>query len=229
MKILALVPARGNSKRVPRKNVRFLGGKPLINWTIETALEIPEICDVLVSTDDPEIATLSRTAGGLVPWLRPASLATDIAMSVDVSIHALDWYESINGPVDGLLLLQPTSPFRSHQTIEQGIRLFAKNGCQSVLAVSPSSSHPMWALKMMNGYLSPFIELSGLSISSQDLPPSFSPNGVLYLVSPNELRMNHSFVGTKTVPLLIESPKESLDIDTEWDFQIAEFFVSKEF
>jgi CMP-N-acetylneuraminic acid synthetase len=229
MRILALVPARSNSKRLPGKNKRLLGGKPLINWTIETALEIPEICDVLVSTDDPEIARLSREAGAYVPWLRPASLATDLALSVDVSIHALDCYELTRGAVDGVLLLQPTSPFRRRQTIEEGIRLFSQNGYQPVLAVSPTVNHPMWALRMENGYLSPFITLSGLSIRSQELPPLFSPNGALYLASPNQLRKNHSFVGTRTIPLLIESPKESLDIDTEWDFQIAEFLISRDF
>ncbi|NDB69694.1 MAG: acylneuraminate cytidylyltransferase family protein, partial [Methylocystaceae bacterium] len=93
MKILALVTARGGSKRLPGKNLRKLDGIPLIVWSINIAKGVDTICDILVSTDSPSIANVARDAGALVPWLRPAELATDTATSVDVSLHALDWYE----------------------------------------------------------------------------------------------------------------------------------------
>jgi CMP-N,N'-diacetyllegionaminic acid synthase len=93
MKILVLIPARGGSKRLPGKNIRLLGDRPLIVWTIDLAKNIPKICDILVSTDDIAIAEVASKAGALVPWLRPAELATDTATSVDVCLHALDWYE----------------------------------------------------------------------------------------------------------------------------------------
>lgn len=109
MRVLALIPARGQSKRVPGKNKRALGGKPLICWSIDCAQEIEAICDVLVSTDDPEIAAIATAAGASVPWMRPSDLATDTATSVDVALHALDWYERENGIVDGLLLLDRKS------------------------------------------------------------------------------------------------------------------------
>ena len=115
MRILALIPARSGSKRVPDKNIRLLGGKPLIVWTIVMALGITGICDVLVSTDSIEIQTISSAAGAKVPWLRPDQIATDEASSVDVAIHALDWYEKECGEIGGLLLLQPTSPFRTKE------------------------------------------------------------------------------------------------------------------
>jgi N-acylneuraminate cytidylyltransferase len=222
VKILALIPARGGSKRVVGKNIRLLGGKPLIVWSIDTVKGIPEICDILISTDEPAIAFVSKEAGALVPWLRPAELATDTASSVDAALHALDWYEAERGEVDGLLLLQPTSPFRTKDTVLKGIQLFRNNPKQNVLGVSPTHVHPMWTFKLEGGYLVPFMQDNGLGTRSQDLPPVFVVNGSFYLISPSELRTGRSFVGEKTVPLLIESPLEALDIDTEWDFKVAE-------
>jgi CMP-N-acetylneuraminic acid synthetase len=91
MRILVLIPARGGSKRLPGKNIKLLGGKPLINWSIESILGISAVCDILVSTDDSEIAEIARQAGASVPWLRPANLSTDTASTVDVALHTLDW------------------------------------------------------------------------------------------------------------------------------------------
>ena len=221
MKILTLIAARGGSKRLPGKNTRLLGGKPLIVWSIDVAKNIPEICDILVSTDHPAIAAVSKDAGAYVPWLRPAELATDTASSVDVALHALDWYEAEKGAVDGVLLLQPTSPFRTQATVQRGIELFDKYGHQPVLGVSPIHAHPMWTFKMDNDYLVPFISDHGLENRSQDLPPAYVVNGSFYLISPTELRAYRSFRGEKTVALLIESQKEALDIDTEFDWLCA--------
>lgn len=227
MKILALIPARGGSKRLPGKNIRLLGGKPLIVWSIDVAKSIPEICDILVSTDDPGIAAVCREAGALVPWLRPAELATDTASSIDVALHALDWYEAKNGPVDGLLLLQPTSPFRTQATVHRGVELFGAKGRQSVLGVSTTHAHPMWTLKMEGDYLVPFMPEHGLGTRSQDLPAAYVVNGSFYLSSPAQLRAQQSFVGAMTIPLLIESPEEALDIDTEWDWTVADAALGK--
>ena len=221
MRILALIPARGGSKRLPGKNIRVLGTKPLIIWSIDAARDIPEICDILVSTDDTAIASLCSAAGALVPWLRPAELATDTATSVDVAIHALDWYETAIGSVDGILLLQPTSPFRTKKTVLRGIELFSLNGQQPVLGVSPTHVHPMWTLKMEGQYIVPFMQIHGLGTRSQDLPPAFVVNGCFYLISPADLRSCQSFVGFKTIPLIVESKQEALDIDTDWDWTVA--------
>ena len=221
MRILALIPARGGSKRLPGKNIRVLGDKPLIVWSIEVARDIPEICDILVSTDDTAIASVCTDAGALVPWLRPAELATDTASSVDVALHALAWYETKKGSVDGILLLQPTSPFRTKKTVIKGIELFSMNGQQPVLGVSPTHAHPMWTLKMEGEYLVPFMQAHGMGTRSQDLPPAFVVNGSFYLISPADLRSCQSFVGIKTIPVLVESTQEALDIDTDWDWTVA--------
>jgi len=225
MRILVLIPARGGSKRLPGKNIRMLGDKPLINWTIEVALGLPEICGVLVSTDDPEIALIASEAGASVPWLRPEILATDEATSVDVALHALDWFEKENGSVQGLLLLQPTSPFRTRETIQQGIKSFETHGNLPVVGVSPVQDHPMWSLKEQGVFVVPLLENNGFGSRSQDLPPIFVTNGYLYLIKPSTLREIHSFIGPINVPLIIDSHREAIDIDSDWDFQLAEFLI----
>jgi CMP-N,N'-diacetyllegionaminic acid synthase len=222
LRILALVAARGGSKRVPGKNIRHLGGKPLIVWSIEVAKGIPDICDILVSTDDSAIADVARRAEALVPWLRPAELASDSATSVDVCLHSLDWYEDTHGKVDGLLLLQPTSPFRSRETVLRGIALFRSNQRRSVIGVSPAISHPMLCLQVNGRSIRPFIDGEGMRARSQDLPPAYVLNGAFYLIEPKELRSQKSFCSDVTMPLIINEPAESVDIDTEWDWKIAE-------
>jgi CMP-N,N'-diacetyllegionaminic acid synthase len=226
MKILALIPARGGSKRLPGKNIRILDGKPLIVWSIDVAKEIPAISDVLVSTDDITIAEVSKNAGASVPWLRSAELATDTASTVDVAIHALDWYETEHGTVDGLLLLQPTSPFRTKENICKGIELFKNNSKQTVLGVSPSHSNPMWSLKLDKDSLIPYFENHGFGKRSQDLPDAYVANGCFYLISPKLLRLNKSFFTTAVQPLIIDSFKEGLDIDTEKDWELAQILLN---
>lgn len=225
MKILALVPARGGSKRLPGKNIKLLGGKPLINWTLEIAQGVSEICEILVSTDDPAIARVAKEAGANVPWLRPEGLSTDQATSVEVALHALDWYESENGAVDGLLLLQPTSPFRTQETIKRGIELFKNQSYRAVIGVSPVQDHPMWTFKMKDSYLIPFLENHGFGIRSQDLEPAFVVNGGFYLISPVELRKSKSFISNEPVPLVSKSLVESIDVDTKFEFELAEYLL----
>jgi CMP-N,N'-diacetyllegionaminic acid synthase len=226
MKILALVTARGDSKRLPGKNIKSLGGKPLIIWSIDIAKDIPDISDILVSTDDELIADVSSRAGALVPWLRPMELSNDTASSLDVALHALNWYERENGKIDGLLLLQPTSPFRSRETLLRGISIFQENQSQSVIGVSPAESHPMWCFSIKDQIMQPFIDSGGLHLRSQDLPPAYAVNGAFYLIAPDVLRATKSLYGDGMVPLIMEHPKESVDIDTEWDFLCAEAFLS---
>ena len=223
MKILALVTARGGSVRLPGKNIRLLGGKPLIYWSIETAQGIPEIIEILVSTDDESIAEASREIGALVPWLRPRELATNEASSVDVALHALNWYEAERTVVDGLLLLQPTSPFRSRSTVLKGIDLFEKSGMLPVVGVSPTHAHPLWSFKIEHGELISFLDNNGIQKRSQELTPAYVVNGNFYLTSPHDLRKNKSFFGKRTIPLIAESEQEALDIDSKLDFTFAEF------
>ena len=226
MRILTLITARGGSKRLPGKNVRPLGGRPLIVWSIEVAKGLPDIIDILVSTDDRTIADIARSSGALVPWLRPAFLAIDTASSVDVCLHAMAWYESEHGEIDGLLLLQPTSPFRSRALIERGIELFRLHEHRPVVAVCPAKSHPMSCFRIDGGTMVPFIDGVSLQHRSQDLPQAVVVSGALYLINPAQLRRSRSFYAADVVPLMSEAPEECLDIDTEWDWAMADKFLA---
>ncbi len=229
MRLLALVTARAGSTRLPGKNTRLLGGKPLVAWTIDAFAAASAESDLLVSTDDPLTAEICRTRGAMVPWLRPEDLATATATSVDVAIHALDWYENAHGGVDGLMLLQPTSPFRSRATIRRGIELFARAGQRAVIGMSPvRHSHPLLSWRVDGDGAVPFIPREGEVGRTQDVPPALYINGALYIATPHQIRTARTFVGERPVPLVIESPVEAIDIDDEFDFRVAEAMVTHE-
>lgn len=225
MKVLALIPARNGSKRLPGKNLRQLGEKPLINWTIEVAQQVDIFCDILVSTDGIELASLAREAGAFVPWLRPSELAVDDASSVETAIHALNWYESTKSRIDALVLLQPTSPFRKPITIKEGIKLFQKFSERSVLAVTPQESMDSLSFIQRDDFIYTLEEGGANSIHEAVKLKFFRPNGVLYVVSPQRLREEKSFTSGEIVPLIIDSEVESIDIDTEDDWRKAEKVV----
>lgn len=222
MKILGLIPARGGSKRLPGKNIKSLGGTPLIGWTIRAAQESGVCSTIIVSTDDTEIAKISKEQGAEVPSLRPTNLATDTATSVEVALHALELFEAENGPVDALILLQPTSPFRTSETIRRGAALFMKNyGQRSVVAVSPAKSHPGWCLRIKNSEIDPYLGWAEMEKRSQDLDPAWILNGSFYMINPNQLKNEATFINQKTLALEISIESEALDIDTIEDWQMA--------
>lgn len=225
LRVLALITARGGSKRLPNKNILTLGDKALIGWTLDLALKFFSASSVIVSTDDEKIAATARAHGATVPWLRPAHLASDTASSLDVALHALDWYEAAHGKVDALLLLQPTSPFRSERSIARLLQLFVDNKRRPVVSISPCDSHPLWTFKVESNHLLPYISQAGANMRSQDLPPAYSLNGSLYLISPDDLRVGRTFVPSNTVPLVMADPIEALDIDTAFDWLVAEAYV----
>lgn len=227
MKILAVIPARGGSKRLPRKNVRLLGDRPLIVWTIHSALALgAELCDVLVSTDDENIARVAAEAGAMVPWLRPPELATDTASSVDVCLHALEWYENTLNPVDALLLLQPTSPFRRAETLLSGISSFNNNPGASVLGVSAVKKDTSLRFEVVEGQMIPFDDANLSHFRSQDLSSAYELNGSFYLIKVETLRRNLSFIKGQLIPLITKDEFESIDIDTKLDWLLAEAVVN---
>lgn len=207
--------------------MRVLRGKPLLVWSINAVVGVSGICDTLVSTDDEVAADVARRAGALVPWLRPPELATDTATSVDVGLHAVEWYERERGAVDAVLLLQPTSPFRSRESIARGIELFLIKNGRPVVGVSPARSHPMRCFVIEGDRMRPAVAEHGVTLRSQDLPPVFEPNGAFYLVSPKYLRQWHSFYGPDVVPLLMDDPREAIDIDTPMDWLLAEVVAAQ--
>ena len=227
MKILGLVTARGGSKRLPGKNIRMLGGRPLIAWTLTAAKESGVLASILISTDDQDIAKAAMEWGGYVPWLRPAELATDTASSIDVVLHALDWFESVHGSVDGMMLLQPTSPFRTVETICRAVELFTANGQRPVVGVSPACIHPAWCFRIEHNAMIPVLSWDAIKYRSQDLPPAYTLNGTIYVATPDFLRQQHTFLTAETCPMIIDNPVEVLDIDTDWDWRLAEVIINQ--
>jgi len=228
MKILALIPARGGSKRLPGKNLKQLGGKPLINWTIEAARDIPEVFEIMVSTDSSEIAKVAKSAGAHVPWLRPTELSTDDASSVDVAIHALNWYQDQAESIDGLLLLQPTSPFRSKEMISAGIEIFQKSSKKTVVGVHKLSKPIEWSMRIMDGHLEPVYDWGSVGQRSHEVTDTYIVNGSFYLIEPELLLRTRSFFQPYTLPLVVSDDKSQLDIDTESDFRLAEFYFHQD-
>lgn len=227
-RLLAIVPARGGSKRIPRKNVRPLGGTPLINWSIAGAIATGLFEQVLVSTDDLEIATVASDAGALVPWLRPAELATDTASTNDVLRHALTWYENNYGQIDAIALLQPTSPFRHYLSIQEAVQMFlsqSKNDRQTVVSVSPAKTPPEWCFHINDNKLTPIMGWEHLGKRSQDLQAAFQITGSIYVASSEIIRASKPLLTQGTLPYVTDRPEEAIDIDTEADWRLAEFYI----
>ncbi|MFN9583044.1 MAG: cytidylyltransferase domain-containing protein, partial [Bacteroidota bacterium] len=146
MKILSIIPARSGSKGVPGKNTKLLGGKPLIAYTIESAKQSKWLTDIVVSTDSESIATLAREHGAVVPFIRPAELATDSAKSIDVVVHTLTELQNQNKLYDAVVLLQPTNPFRPAGLLDEAIERFNKTTCDALVSVVPvpHEYNPLW-------------------------------------------------------------------------------------
>lgn len=230
MKTLALITARGNSKRLPRKNVKKMGKDPLIVWTIRAALESGSCSDVLVSTDNEEIAEIAVKHGALVPWLRPAELASDTALSASVAIHAVDAYEKECGSVDALILLQPTSPFRTPESINGSLDLFYDhNKLRPLVSVTRANVHPSWCFHILEEgqELTPFQGWEDIVARSQDKQEAWSLDGSIYVISPERLRKDKSFISSDAIPFIIRNRFESIDIDTEEDFELAELYLER--
>lgn len=228
--MLYLIPARGGSKGVPGKNIRPLGGVPLIGHTIRQALAVAESPEqVVVSTDSDEIAEIARREGAYLPFMRPAGLATDTASSRDVMLHAADWWTASPGFVEGepLVLLQPTSPFRNPEDISEAVRLFREKRPDMVVSVKAAATNPYY-----NAYECD--ETGVLRISKgdggitrrQDAPPVWEFDGSIYVINPESLRRYPSLAAMPEILPLVNSVKHNIDIDSELDFRLAEMIIS---
>ncbi len=222
MKTLGLIPARGGSKGIPRKNIKPIAGKPLIVWTIEAALRSSLHDAVVVSTDDPEIAEVARRAGAQVPFMRPSALAQDQTPGLDPVLHALAQLPQY----DSVLLLQPTSPLRTTEDIDAGLCLVAQRQTTSMVSVCEPDSHPYWTYLLSEDQsLERLINVVPVA-RRQDLPPAFAINGAMYFADANWLRRSLSFVDTETLAYVM--PKErSIDLDTPLDWKFAELLLKE--
>ncbi len=225
-KILAIIPARGGSKGLPGKNIKKLGEKALIGWTIEAGLASSYIDKLIVSTDDLKIAGIAREFGANLPFQRPAELATDNAKSIDTLFHAIDWFSTnTNDTFDLILLLQPTSPLRSTKDIDKALRKLLETKGKAVVSVCPCEHHPWWANELPADHnMKEFLRPEIANTNRQALPAYYRLNGAIYIAEPAYLRENDSFLGEHTYSY--EMPLErSVDIDSALDFKLAEVLI----
>jgi CMP-N-acetylneuraminic acid synthetase len=224
--ILAIIPARGGSKGVPRKNIRELGGKPLIAHTIEAAIASSYIDKLIVSTDDKEISETSHKWGADVPFLRPAELATDTAKAIEVVKHALLEMENLNDqeyPV--IVYLEPPAPFKTTKDIDACIELFFEQTPSSVVSVNEANQfHPILMKKIENGYLEPicFNEPEGVPRQLYE-PTAYMRNGAIYVIKRENI-LNNIFYGNPIVPYIMPYER-SICIDSELDWYAAKAMV----
>ncbi len=224
--IVGLISARGGSKSIPRKNIKTLAGKPLIAWTIEVARKCKELNRVIVSTDDEEIANVARQWGAEVPFIRPSELARDDSSSISAVLHAIHWMEENEGFCPGyVMLLQPTSPFRTSEDIQQSIDLATKHRAVAVVSVCEAEPHPYLCKRILdNGALADFMSMKVGYLRRQDLPPAYAVNGAIYLNQCSSLLLDQTFIPTGTIAYAMPQER-SLDVDTVWDWHMAELIM----
>ena len=220
--IVALIPARGGSKGIPGKNIKPLAGKPLIAWTIEAARKSQYIDRVIVSTDDEKIAEVAKQYKADVPFMRPLELATDSASGTDVAIHALNWLKDNDKNYDALILLQPTSPLRSSEDIDNAIPQFFSSSAKALVSVCEARHHPLWANTLPSDLnMKDFIRPEIKNKNRQELPVYYQLNGALYIATPDYLLNVKSFFGQETYAFIMPEER-SVDIDSLSDFFLAE-------
>ena len=222
--VLGLITARGGSKGLPRKNPRLLGGKPLIAWTIEEAQNAVSLDRLILSSDDLEIIETARRHGCEVPFVRPAELATDSADSLAVVRHAL---ASLGSSYDYVVLLQPTSPFRTAADIEGSLKLCHERGAPACVSVVEVSKTPYWMFKRgENQKLVPLFAPELMPARRQDAPPVYALNGAVFVAKTGHLVDGGSFVAPETVAYVMDEAR-SVDIDTEDDLALLHWKLDR--
>ena len=229
LNVLGVIPARGGSKGVPGKNIKPLAGIPLIAYTIRASINSKYLTRVIISTDNEEIANISQKYGGEVPFLRPPDLATDNANAIPVIQHALTTLEKNEDAViyDFVVMLQPTSPFRTEKDIDGAIKLLDQTGADSVISVVDVCSHHPARMKYLEGnkLIDPPLAESYENQPRQELISMYIRNGAIYATRKDVL-MDGSFKGHDCRGWIMP-PERSLNIDTEMDFKHAEWLISE--
>lgn len=229
MKILAIIPARGGSKGVPGKNIKMLGGKPLLAYTTEIALESKYFAEVMLSSDDEQIIEVARILGVQVPFVRPAALAQDNTPTIEVILHALQWYKNQNIFFDAVCLLQVTSPFRTVDFLDKAIKKFIKSGCDSLVSVQqvPLEYNPHWTFEVnQEGNLTIATGEEKIISRRQELPKAYHRDGSIYLTKTKVLLNQNSLYG-KSTTFIESSPEFHVNIDTAVDWEKAEQILKK--
>ena len=226
MRILGLIPARGGSKGVPKKNIKFLGKIPLIEYTLLSAKDSKLLTAIVVSTDDTAIALVSENFGYKPPFSRPTEFAQDTSTSLEVAQHAIAFFESRNIFFDAVCLLQPTNPFREKGSIDKAIEKFIETGADCLLSVLPipHEYNPHWAFEECeNGLLKIATGEDQIITRRQELPKAFHRDGSIYITKTAIIK-NGSLYG-KSIAYLATNPQFHVNIDTMKDWETAEHIL----
>jgi len=225
--VLAVVTARGGSKRLPDKNILKLNGKPLIAWSITSGIESGAVDKLVVSTDSEKMAEISQQYGAEVPFMRPHELASDTAKSVDVILHVLNTLEDAGEKYKYILLLQPTSPLRTAEHIEGAFELLVEKKASAVVSVC-ELEHPIeWTNTLPDDLsMDKFLAADFSNKRSQDFPTRYRLNGAIYIIETKLLKKQRSFLPTSGCYAFVMDQESSVDIDSLQDFQYAEFLMN---
>ncbi|MCL1139591.1 cytidylyltransferase domain-containing protein [Shewanella pneumatophori] len=223
-KVLAIIPARGGSKRLPNKNLMMLVDKPLISWTIEAALLSQYIDRVIVSTDSYDIKQISESYGADVPFIRPPELAADDSSSSEVILHVL---QKLDVQYDVVVMLQPTSPMRSFMHIDESLETMLNNQADGIVSVTPCEHSPLWAGTLSSdGSLTDFLDVNA-NRRSQELPNFYRLNGAIFCYKVENLILNNGINYKNNIFPYFMDRYSSVDIDTKDDFDYAEYLLLK--
>lgn len=226
MKTLALIPARGGSKGIPRKNLAILAGKPLLQYSVEAARGCGMIDRIFLSSDDPEILALGRLLGIDDDYRRPDDLSGDRAVVIDAVLHGLDWLEARGECFDAVILLQPTSPLRTGGDITAAMDCFMAGGGQSLVSVHRLREHPFECIRGESGNWSWLAEPDGVAAGRQDYAGKFFfVNGAIYITRTEFLRRQRKFVESGKALLYEMPPERGIDIDEPAQFQLADWLM----
>lgn len=225
-KSIAIIPARGGSKGIPRKNIKLLVDKPLIAYTIDAAKQSKHLDYFYVSTEDDEIAQIASDYGAKI-MERPNKLSHDSTSTVDVIFHLLETDEVKKFNSEIIILLQPTSPLRNTADIDTALDIFMKTDCDSVISMCKVDHSPYWCFKYEGDKFKPLFGDECLKMRRQELPDVYRPNGAIYITTIKNLYKNNGFYCDKIVPYIMP-PERSIDIDEEIDFKLAELLIQED-
>ncbi|RLQ97142.1 acylneuraminate cytidylyltransferase family protein [Falsibacillus albus] len=227
MKTIAIIPARGGSKGLVGKNLLSLNGKPLIAYTIESAIRADIFDQIIVTTDSVDIRRTANQYGASTPFLRPERLATDTASTIEVVQHAVDEYFSgAQHPFEKIcvILLQPTSPLRTSDHIKEAFSLYIENKGVPVLSVCEAYTHPLLLMKVENNRIMKYSPHSSIN-RRQDFPPLYQLNGAIYISDSSLISQGYLYKDL-AIPFFMKK-EDSIDIDDELDFQLASYVLTK--
>jgi len=228
MRILAIIPARGGSKGVPKKNIKLLGKKPLIEYTIHDAKQSKLLTQIIVSTDDEEIAITAEIAGCKPPFIRPSEIAKDSSTSLELVQHAITFFENQNIFFDAVCLLQPTTPFREIGFIDKAIEQFISSNADCLISVLPipQEYNPHWAFEEIeNGILKIATGEDSIIPRRQELPKAYHRDGSIYITK-TEVIKKGSLYG-KSIAYIESNPQYYVNIDTMKDWEMAENLLTQ--